>query len=75
MTEIPPGFDLTRPRIQRQRKPEWAPAITQSSADRLYDPHSPVDDCPGACKEDCTVDYAAWRTHLLEPHACTRISD
>jgi hypothetical protein len=28
----------------------------------------PVDDCLGACKEDCTIDYTAWRPHLLEPH-------
>ncbi len=59
--------------IQRQRKPEWARAILQSSTDRLYDPCRPVDDCPGVCKEDCTIDYAAWRPHLLELHTCTTI--
>jgi hypothetical protein len=66
---------LTRCHFQRQRKPEWAHAIVQSSADRLYDPRSLVDDRPGACKEDCTIDYAAWCTHLPEPHARKTVPD
>jgi hypothetical protein len=52
-----------------------ARAIAQSSADRLYDPCSPVDDCPGGHKEYCTIDYAAGHTHLLEPHTCTTIAN
>ncbi len=32
-------------------------------------------DCPGVCKEGCTIDYAVWCPHLLEPHACTTIPD
>jgi hypothetical protein len=41
-------LNLTRCRIQHQRKPKWALAIMQSSTDRLYDPCSLVDDRPGA---------------------------
>jgi hypothetical protein len=42
---------------------------------RLYDPCKPVDDCPGLCHRDCAEDHAAGCLHLLEPHACTTISD
>jgi hypothetical protein len=45
----------------------------QNRANRLYDPHRPVDDCPGPRKEDCAIDHAAGCMHLLEPHACTTI--
>ena len=68
-------FDFTRRCIQRQCKPEWARAIVQNCANRLYDPCRPVDDHPGLCKEDCATDYAAGCPYLLEPRACMTIPD
>jgi hypothetical protein len=58
-----------------RRKPEWARATAQNSANRLYDPCRAVDDRPGLCKEDCATDYAAGCPHLLEPHPRTTIPD